>query len=238
MGGKRTRRSVEVESEKVSPPSKMRNSSESSKSDEILAKLDALEERFKAVETEVGELSRVLREMEAVKTEVDTLKSICSSYQRFELESKRRSVLVRGLPFKSHGKFETRVQTRAALAEFFTKLDMTPTLVDYQRLGGLRENENQDQGSKIAVRVQFVDLDQKFDMYDKLKVKGRELKEISILTDYPSFQIPEFKKLSGEAFNLRQANSGTRTRIVPKGLGLVLQKRTNGSDRWTTVSSQ
>jgi hypothetical protein len=235
MGGKRTRRSLEVDAERVSPPSKMRSNSESSKSDEILAKLDSLENRFKAIEKEVGELTKTLREIEKVKSEVESLKSTCEGYQRFELENKKRSVLVRGLPFKSQDKFESRTQTRAALAEFFTKLGMTPTLVDYQRLGGVKEGED---GSKISVRLQFVDLDQKFEMYDKLKLKGRELKEVSILTDYPSFQIPEFKKLSNQAFNVRQANPGTKTRIVPKGLGLVLQQRVNGSSRWTPVSVQ
>jgi len=235
MGGKRTRRSLEVDAEKVSPPSKMRSNSESSKSDEILAKLDQLDTRFKAIEKEMSELSRFMKEMDAVKAEVEALKNDCAGYQRFELETKKRSVLIRGLPFKSQDKFESRTQTRAALAEFFTKLGMTPTLVDYQRLGGVKDGED---GSKISIRLQFVDLDQKFDMYDKLKLKGRELKDVSILTDYPSFQIPEFKKLSGQAFNLRQANPGTKTRIVPRGLSLVLQKRVNGSDRWTSVSTQ
>jgi len=121
------------------------------------------------------------------------------------------------------------------LADFFKKIDMTPTLVDYHRLGGLKEKEN---GSKVAIRVQFVDLDQKFELFDKLKLKGKELQEVSILTDYPSFQVAEFKTLSNAAFNLRQSNPGTKTRIVQKGLGLILQKRTSGNDRWTSVSLQ
>ncbi len=110
---------------------------------------------------------------------------------------------------------------------------MTPHLVDYQRLGGLKAGED---GSKVAIRVQFVTVDQKFDLFDALKVKGREMNDISILTDYPSFQLQEFKKLSGVAFNLRKDHPGTKTRIVPKGLGLILQKRTSAQDRWTAVS--
>jgi hypothetical protein len=234
MGGRR-KRSIGVDAEKVSPPSKMRNSSESSKSDEILAKLDLLETRFKAIEKEVADLSKALREVQMIKAEVESFKEVSVGFKKLELESKRRSVLIKGLPFKTKEKFETRVQTKAALADFFKKLDMTPTLVDYHRLGGLKEGET---GSLVSVRVQFVDLDQKFELFDKLKLKGRELHDVSILTDYPSFQIAEFKALSGQAYNLRQSNPGTRTRIVPKGLGLVLQKRANGSDRWTTVSSQ
>jgi hypothetical protein len=234
MGGRR-KRSIEVDSEKVSPPSKMRSNSESSKADEILAKLDLLEARFKAIEKEVAELSKALKEVQTIREDVEQLKGASESFRQLELENKRRSILIRGLPFKTGEKFETRVQTRAALADFFKKVDMTPVLVDYHRLGGLKEKED---GSKVAVRVQFVDLDQKFELFDKLKLKGRELKEVSILTDYPSFQVPEFKKLSNLAYNLRQSNPGTRTRIVPKGLGLILQKKANATDRWTSVSSQ
>jgi hypothetical protein len=234
MGGRR-KRSIETDSEKVSPPSKMRSNSETSKADEILAKLDSLETRFKVIEKEVAELTKAVKEIKEIKQEVEAFKEVSSSFQKFELEAKRRSILIKGLPFKTSEKFETRVQTRAALADFFKKIDMTPTLVDYHRLGALKENED---GSKLAVRVQFVDLDQKFELFDKLKLKGRELREVSILTDYPSFQVQEFKKLSNLAYNLRQSNPGTRTRIVPKGLGLILQKRLNASDRWTSVSAQ
>jgi hypothetical protein len=231
----RRKRSIGLDSEKVSPPSKMRNNSESSKSDEILAKLDLLENRFKAIEKEVAELSKVLREVQTIKAEVESFRDLCTGYQKFELEAKKRSILIRGLPFKTKEKFETRVQTKAALADFFKRIDMTPTLVDYHRLGGLKERED---GSKVAIRVQFVDLDQKFELFDKLKLKGKELQEVSILTDYPSFQVTEFKNLSNAAYNLRQSNPGTRTRIVQKGLGLILQKRPNGNDRWTSVSLQ
>ena len=231
MAGKRNRKSLDPDNERVSPPAKMSNNQ--SKTDEILAKLDLLEERFLAVEQSVAELTRVLKDMESVKEEVESLKATCSGLQRLELESKKRSVLVKGLPLKAKGKYETRAETRAALADFFARLGMTPTLVDYQRLGGLKDGED---GSKISVRLQFVDLDQKFEMFDKLKLMGRELQDVSILTDYPSFQLLEFKRLSGEAYNLRQANPGTKTRIVPRGLGLALQRRANTTDKWTSVS--
>jgi hypothetical protein len=229
MGAKRNRKSLELDQEKVSPPAKM------SKSDEILAKLDSIEARFVSLEKEVAEIRRVLTELESTKKEVESLRDTCEGFKRLELESKRRSILIKGVPFKTNDKFETRQQTKAVLADFFTKLELTPTLVDYHRLGGVK---GQEDGSLVPIRVQFVDVDQKFDLFEKLKLKGRELKEISILTDYPSFQIQEFKNLSGQAYNLRQTNPGTRTRIVPKGLGLTLQKRVNGSDRWIAVSTQ
>jgi hypothetical protein len=119
------------------------------------------------------------------------------------------------------------------LAEFFGKVGMRPHLVDYQRLGGLRPNEN---GSKVSIRVQFVDVDQKFDLFDKLKEKGRELENVSVLTDYPSFQLKQFKKLSDAAYKIRQENPGTKTRIVPKGLALQLQRRPNKDAKWMSVS--
>ncbi len=143
-------------------------------------------------------------------------------------------MLVRGLPFKTADKFETRKQTKAVLADLFKRLDMTPHLVDYQRLGGLKPNED---GSKVSIRVQFVDVDQKFDLFEKLKSKGRAVDDVTILTDYPVFQLSEFKRLSGIAYNLRKDTPGTKTRIVPKGLSLVLQKKANATDKWTAVSS-
>jgi len=137
------------------------------------------------------------------------------------------------LKFKSEGKFESRQQTKAVLADFFGRVGMVPHLVDYQRLGGLKENED---GSKISIRVQFVDVDQKIGLFEKLKAKGRELQDVSVLTDYPTFQLKQFKALSETAYKIRKENPGTRTRVVPKGLGLSLQKRTNATDRWMSVS--
>ena len=108
-----------------------------------------------------------------------------------------------------------------------------PHLVDYQRLGALRADED---GSKISIRVEFLDVDQRITLFDKLKLKGKELNKYSILTDYPKFQLQEFKKLSGKAYELRKSNPGVKTRIVPKGLGLVLQRRDYPEGKWMAVS--
>jgi hypothetical protein len=234
MGSKK--RILDKDSDKVSPPGKMgrnRNVSESG-TQEILAKLDQLEARFVNIEKEVTQINNVLKEMEKVKAEVESLKTAVTGFQRLELDSKRRCVLIRGLKFKSPEKFETRTQTREALAEFFKLLDMAPHLVDYHRLGGRKIEED---GSKVSVRVEFADVDQKFKLFELLKSKGRELAAYSVLTDYPSFQLPEFKLLSERAYNLRTATPGTKTRIVAKGLGLVLQRRTNSTDKWMAVSA-
>jgi len=236
----RTKRSLESDSSKVSPPNKMpsRNSRSSSndRSSEILTQIAQLREQFCDLQKEVAEISKIVKEVEYMRNKVAELSETCESFQRLELDNKKRCVLLRGLKFGTPAKFETRQQTKAVLAEFFGRIGMAPHLVDYQRLGGLRPNED---GSKISIRVQFVDVDQKFDLFDKLKEKGRELQDVSVLTDYPSFQLEQFKRLSGTAYNIRKENPGTKTRIVQKGLGLVLQKRgTEPEASWTPVSAR
>jgi len=245
--GKTNKRPLERDSVQISPPNKMAGGSKGNES-EVLSKLtsienkfDSFENRFKNLEKEVAEIAKSLRELEAVRAEVTNLrkevvglKVSLTGYQKLEIESKRRSVLVKGVKFESGGaRFETRMQTKAALAGFFTRLGMTPHLLDYYRLGGRKDDED---GSKVCIRVQFDDVDQKFDLFEKLKSGGRAFSDISILTDYPSFQQQEFKDLSGKAFNLRKATPGLKTRIVPRGQGLVLQTRTDAQNRWTSVS--
>jgi hypothetical protein len=234
MGSKK--RNLDKDSDKVSPPGKMGRSQNIGESgtQEILAKLDLIEARFANIEKEVVEIRKVLKEMENVKAEMETIKTAVTGLQRLELDSKRRCVLIRGLKFQTEEKFETRPQTKEALAEFFRLIDMTPHLVDYHRLGGRKSDED---GSKVSVRVEFADVDQKFRLFELLRSKGRELAKYSVLTDYPSFQIPTFKNLSEKAYNLRVANPGTKTRIVARGLDLVLQRRANLSDKWMAVSA-
>jgi|FrelakmetLWP11LW_1041352.scaffolds.fasta_scaffold18722_1 hypothetical protein len=233
--GRKNKRSFEPETdcEKVSPPSKMAKNITASVASEILAKLSSIEARFGKLELEVAEISKVVREFEALKTEVTVLKKTCEGFQRLELEMKTRSVLIRGLKFTTTEKYETRQQTKAALAAFFEKIGTRPHLVDYQRLGGLRANED---GSKVAIRVQFSDVDQKLGLFQKMKEQGRTMQDVSILTDYPSFQLPDFKRLSEAGYRIRTETPGTRTRVVSKGLELILQRRASPADRWTPVS--
>ncbi len=219
MGGRR-KRSLDTDPTRNSPPNKMPSRSNSpDRSSEILEQITQLKTQFSKIEKEVAEITKFVKEVESLRNKVTELQESCESFQRLELDNKKRCVLLRGLKFKTEGKFETRQQTKAVLADFFGRVGMVPHLVDYQRLGGLKTNED---GSKISIRVQFADVDQKFDLFDKLKTKGRELQDVSVLTDYPSFQLKQFKQLSEVAYKARQENPGTRTRIVPKGLGLVM----------------
>jgi hypothetical protein len=228
--GRKPKRSIEVDSEKLSPPSKMNKND----SQAILAKLESLEARFSKVEQEVNELNKIVRAMEGIRAEVDSLKASQECFQRLEIESKKRCVLVKGLKFNTKGKFETRSETREALAGFFAAVGVEPPhLVDYQRLGGVKVGED---GTKVSIRVEFSDVDQRINLFEKLKLRGKELRQYSVLTDYPKFQLQEFKDLSGKAYDIRKAQPGTRTRIVPKGLGLVLQSRNSPDAKWMAVS--
>ena len=218
----------------VSPPNKMAKNINSAKADEILAKLSAMEVRFIDLQKEVAEITKSMKELDILKKEVAEIKESSLGFQRLEIENKKRSVLIRGVEFGTGEKYESRVQTKEGLAKLFNKLGMKPYLVDYQRMGGRRGDE---EGSKIAIRVQFMDVDQKLELFDKMRVVGGEMRNISILTDYPSFQIPEFKRLSEVGYKIRTETPGTRTRVVPRGLGLILQRRANNTERWTQVSN-
>ena len=226
----RKKRSFEVDTEKFSPPSKMNRDDTQA----LMAKLDSLEARFAKVEQELADLNRVVSKFEGIRTEIDSLKESQGCFQRLEIESKKRCVLIRGLEFQTDQKYETRAQTREALATFFDQVGMEgPHLVDYQRLGALKAGED---GSGISIRVEFSDVDQRITLFDKLKLKGKELSKYSILTDYPKFQLQEFKRLSGKAYEIRKSTTGVKTRIVPKGLGLVLQRKDSPEGKWMAVS--
>lgn len=230
--GRKNKRSIELDTERLSPPSKMNKND----SQAILAKLDSLESRFLNFEKELSELKQIVQTIEGIRAEVESLKETRECFQRLEIENKKRCVLVKGIKFNAKGKFETRAETREALAKFFELAGVDPPhLVDYQRLGGLKVGED---GSKVSIRVEFSDVDQRINLFEKLKLKGHELKEYSVLTDYPKFQLEEFKRLSGRAYEIRKANRGVKTRIVPKGLGLSLQTRNAPDAKWMAVSQE
>jgi hypothetical protein len=86
-------------------------------------------------------------------------------------------------------------------------------------------------------RIVFEDMDRKYTLFEKMKEKGRdaEIRDIKILNDYPKFQVETAKQLNAEAYQIRKVNPGTRTRVVPKGLGLTLQTRTDASEKWTNT---
>jgi len=157
------------------------------------------------------------------------------SFMRFEVDQKKKSVLLKGLDTISTKKYETRSETYRRVNDLFDHLGLNLTLEDYQRLGPIKPN---DAGSTL-VRLQFWSKDDKTSLFSKFKEYNNDevVKRLSLINDYPLFQLAEVKRLSDESYKLRQSHKGTKTRIVPRGLDLLLQTR-DSEGKWTTVSTR
>ena len=196
---------------------------------DMAQKIDSLEKRFSLVE-------KLFEEVETLKKEIDRLTKQSKpneSFKRFEVEQKKRCVLVKGLPSLTTKKYETRSETYDRVNQLFEHIGLNLTLQDYQRLGPIGES-----GSAM-VRLQFWTQDDKSQLYDKFKEYTNDavVKTISLINDYPLFQLAEVKKLSDEAYNLRKSDKSIKTRIVPRGLEVKLQTRRGVTGKWTTVSA-
>ncbi len=226
MGGDKKRN--RSGNEKSSPPSKMTRGQDSREYSlkDVMDKLEKLDEKMTALE-------RMKDEIDCLKKEIAQLSKAKEGFQRFEVEQKRKCLLIKGLKSTATGKFESRAETKEALDRMFQYIEFTPSLEDYHRLGSLKPKESEN----TLVRVQFTNQDEKRELFAKFKEMGRdeEVKKISLINDYPSFQLPDVKRLSDIAYNLRKKQPGTKTRIIPRGLEVALQKLVNG--KWTTVSA-
>ena len=60
--------------------------------------------------------------------------------------------------------------------------------------------------------------------------KDRNLRHISFQDDLPNFLVKTFKELDKVAYELRKAE-GVKTRIVTRGVDLILQKKVNPLDQ-------
>ncbi len=237
-------------SEKVSPPSKMsknqnQNEHQPSNSElmaqlnklvttntDMMAKIDQLEKKFSLMEKLFGEV-------ENLKKEVENLKRggrANDAFKRFEVEQKKKSLLVKGLESLTSKKYEMRSETYQRVTEMFEHLGLNLTLEDYQRLGPIKPDET---GSTL-VRLQFWSKDDKAQLFAKFKEYSSDpiVKRISLINDYPLFQLAEVKRLSNEAYRLRQRDRTTKTRIVPQGLEVKLQTRQGREGKWQKVSPQ
>jgi len=229
--------------ERNSPPSKMTKNKDSdsqpSNADlmeqltqlvaankDMTKKIDQIEKRFDKVE-------KLFEEVETLKKEVARLSKPYDGFRRLEVEQKKKSVLVKGLDSYSTTKYETRMQTYKRVNDLFDHLGVNLTLEDYQRLGPLKPNDAGD----TLIRLQFWSKDDKSLLFAKFKEYSTDevVKKISLINDYPMFQLADVKKLSGVAYNLRQKNRRLKTRIVPRGLEVQLQTK-DSSGKWTTVS--
>ena len=98
----------------------------------------------------------------------------------------------------------------------------------------------QGESGNTLVRLQFYCQDEKALLFEKFKEMGSTddvLKKLSLINDYPSFQLESVKKLSNIAYAIRKKSPGTKTRIVPRGLEVKLQQKERNAERWTTVST-
>ncbi len=230
--------------ELISPPRKMTKNKEDtqpSNSDlmdqlkqlvdankDLSKKIDQIEKRFDKVE-------KLFEEVEFLKKEVARLSKPYEGFKRFEVELKKKSVLVKGLDSLSTNKYESRLETYKRVNDLFDHLGVNLTLEDYQRLGPLKPNET----GNTLIRLQFWSKDDKSVLFAKFKEYSNDevVKKISLINDYPLFQLADVKRLSGVAYNLRQKNQRLKTRIVPRGLEVQLQTR-EPSGRWMTVSAE
>ena len=197
---------------------------------DMVQKIDNLEKRFNLVE-------KLFEEVETLKKEVERLTRQSKpddGFRRFEVEQKKRSILVKGLPSQTTKKYETRSETYDRVSDLFQHIGLNLTLQDYQRLGPIKP---EDSGSTM-VRLLFWTQDDKSQLFDKFKeyTSDAVVKSISLINDYPLFQLAEVKRLSDEAYNLRKSDKTIKTRIVPRGLEVKLQTR-RGTGKWMMVSA-
>ena len=144
--------------------------------------------------------------------------------KRYEVEQKKKSILVKGLESRTNKKYESRQETYDRVNEMFEHAGLKSlTVEDYQRLGPIKPQET---GSTL-VRIQFWAKDDKSELFAKFKEYSNDpfLKKISLISDYPLFQLEEIKKLSNEAYQLRKKDKTVKTRIVPRGLEVCLQSK-------------
>ncbi len=230
--------------EQVSPPPKMsKNQADGNPSNaelmaqlnklisantDMIQKIDQLEKRFGLVE-------KLVDEVETLKKEVNRLKQPHDGFRRFEIEQKKKSLLLKGLRSLTSKKYESRQETYDRINELFMHIGLNLTLEDYQRLGPIKPD---DPGSTL-VRLQFWTKDDKSQIFSKFKEFSNDsvIKSISLINDYPLFQLAEVKKLSDQAYKIRREDRSVKTRIVPAGLELRLQTRRGATGKWMMVSS-
>ena len=160
---------------------------------DMVQKIDSLEKRFTLVE-------KLFEEIETLKKEVERLSNQNKShdgFRRFEVEQKKKSILVKGIPSVTKKKYESRQETYDCVNQLFEHIGLNLTLEDYQRLGPIKP---EDSGSTL-IRLVFWTIDDKSQIFAKIQEFSDDpiVKKISLINDYPLFQIADVKKLSDQA---------------------------------------
>ena len=130
---KRDRTVLEKGGSKVSPPSKMaKNNDKEYTINDVMNTLGEMRDEWK------GEFVKVwnkLEEVDVLKGQIDELNKTKESFQRFEIEEKKKCLLIKGLKSRTVEKYETRAETKASLDELFEFVALSPSIVDFHRLG-------------------------------------------------------------------------------------------------------
>lgn len=218
---------------------KTRNSMGKPTTESTDERLDRVTSLLEEISSQLGETTERIDKLEEDSTKLVTGLSkngdIDCRFKWIELEQKKFNLILRGLPKHPESKqFETRDQTRIVIHDFFEFLEVGIELRDYIRLPDMKVGKGKKPG---IIRIELLRLDDKNALFGALSKKGKEseIKGISVLQDLPfSFQ-KDFKILDKEAFELR-GKEKVRTRIVAKGLQLVLQKRASANDKWIDVN--
>ena len=216
----------------MSPPSKVSKTSDESHQ-ELMNRISEMEKNF---EKRFDTVDRLLGEIDTLKKEVDRLSKLNEGFRKFEVEQKKKCILVKGLTSNTKNTYETRNETRLRVNKLFEHIDLNLHIEDYQRLGPIKQGES----GNTLVRIQFYCQDDKSLVFEKFKDIGgtdEVLKKLSLIHDYPSFQLATVKKLSNAAYEIRKKAPGTKTRIVPRGLDVQLQTKAKNAEKWTTVST-
>jgi hypothetical protein len=242
-----TKKRDRTQTEQVSPPHKMAKNNKDTQpsnsdlmdqlarlveaNEDVLKKIDSIEKRFEKVE-------KFFDEVESLKRQVAKLSKPLEGLRRLEVEQKKKSILVKGLTSPSRRKYETRSETYQVVQGLFDHIGLNLTLEDYQRLGPLKPD---DTGSTM-VRLQFWSKDDKSLIFSKFKEFSQDerIKKVSLINDYPLFQLADVKRLSNEAYAIRQKDKSIKTRIVPRGLEVQLQQRNlrDPAGKWMTVNTR
>jgi hypothetical protein len=166
---------------------------------------------------------------------VESLIKPQDGFRRFKIEQKKKSILLKGLRNSTNKKYESRQKTYDKINELFMHIGLNLTLEDYQRLGPIKP---EDPGSTL-VRLQFWTKDDKSQVFSKFKEYSSDevVKSISLINDYPLFQLAEVKRHSEQACKIRKEDRLVKTRIVPSGLELRLQTRRGATGKWTMESN-
>ena len=215
---------------------------------DILAMVRDIKESNTCFESKLLELDEKVKLFELLKVKVDQvvkgvneLKERDRSLKLAEIDAKRYWLVVKGMKFHQDAtNYETRTQTRDVLEAMFKFMGVNIELADYFRVqsrggrgaSGRSGQPGQQQQELNLTKIRFISIDDKLLLFSKVAELGKDgnLRHISFQDDLPNFLVKTFKELDKVAYDLRKAE-GVKTRIVTRGVDLILQQKVNPLDQ-------